>query len=87
MIGKKFKIFKSEIERRIIYRWAYQCPKCETVMPYDFERCLWALDSGGLCVTCRVCGFNQIITIEDLQKANLITEEEYSNLQKFQLMR
>lgn len=77
---KKFKIFKSEIERRIVYKWAYQCPKCGTVTLYDFEKSLWALD-GGLGIGCQVCNFNQVITMDDLQRATLITDEGFSKLQ------
>jgi hypothetical protein len=77
--NKKFKILKA-LTKRIIYRWAFQCPKCKTIWRCDFEDCLWAFDSGGLCVSCKVCRLDQVFTKADLEKAITITNEEYDNL-------
>lgn len=74
---KKFKIFKSETGR-VVYTWAYQCPKCLKIKKYDFEKCIWALD-GGLGIACD-CEFEQVITLDDLEKATLISQVEYLKL-------
>jgi glutaredoxin len=74
---KKFKIFKSETGR-VVYTWAYQCPKCKKIKKYDFEKCFWALE-GGLGIACE-CKFEQVITLEDLEKATLISQSEYLKL-------
>lgn len=74
---KKFKIFKSETGR-VVYTWAYQCPKCKKIKKYDFEKSFWALE-GGLGVECE-CKFDQVITLDDLEKATLISQSEYLKL-------
>ena len=70
----------------IVYNWAYQCPQCKAIMWYDFNKTLWALtESGGLSIECAKCGkFGQVINKKDVDKAVLISEEEYAKLEFFE---
>jgi hypothetical protein len=76
---KKFKIFKADAGK-IIYNWAYQCPKCRKIWKYDFDRSLWATESGGLAIECE-CKFGQVITSKDLDKAIHLAKWQYDNLE------
>lgn len=79
---KKFKIMKSETGI-VVYKWAYQCPKCKAIMKYDFGKSMWTFEnSGGLGMECFNCKkFGQVITLSDVQEAKLISPEEFSKLQ------
>jgi hypothetical protein len=72
---KKFKIFKSETGK-IIYDWAYQCPKCKKIRKIDLDD---LEGSGGLGVECE-CKFGQVITGKDIENAIHLTRWQYDNL-------
>jgi hypothetical protein len=80
-VNKRFKLLRCTTGR-VVYKWAYKCPRCKAIMEYDFEKVMWALDekNGGFCIGCNVCGFNDIIKDIDLLKATQISEEEYSKI-------
>lgn len=75
---KKFKIFKSETGK-VVYNWAYQCPKCKRILQYDFDKSFWAVEGGGLGIECE-CKFGQVITFDDVHKATLLSQKEYNSL-------
>lgn len=78
---KRFKLFKSDTGR-VIYDWAYQCPKCKKIRKYNFENWIihQALEFGmGLSFSCG-CKYGQTITLKDLREAILISQKEYQNL-------
>ncbi len=76
---KKFKIIKSPTGR-IIYNWAYQCPRCKRVWQYNFDD-LWCFEkTGGLGVECE-CKFGQVITMKDILEATEISNDEFSKLE------
>lgn len=74
----KFKIFKAD-SGRVVYMWAYQCPKCKKIWQYDFEKSFWAVEGGGLGIECE-CKFGQVITFEDIRQAILLSQKEYHDL-------
>ncbi len=76
--AKKFKIFKSD-SGRVVYMWAYQCPKCKKIWQYDFDKSFWAVEGGGLGIECE-CKFGQVITFDDVHKAILLSNKEYHSL-------
>jgi len=80
-MNKRFKLLRSTTGK-VVYKWAYKCPRCKAIMEYNFEKVMWALDEkgGGLCIDCHGCGFNGVIKNKDLLKATLINEEEYSKI-------